>query len=66
MHRPILKYVVRLAVFASVVGAVACSNPTAPAAVNAKKAALRDSTDGSMCRSGYTLVNGRAVCNPDM
>jgi hypothetical protein len=61
MNRPVIKYVVRVALFASALAAIACSNPTAPGPVNAKKPALKDSTD--LCRSGWTVVQGRAVCN---
>jgi hypothetical protein len=61
MNRPVIKYVVRVALFASAVLAVACSNPTAPGPVNAKKPALKDSTD--LCKSGWTVINGFTVCN---
>ena len=61
MNRPIVKYVVRVALFASTVAALACSNTTGPNPVNnAKKPALRDSL---ACRSGYQVVNGIPVCN---
>ena len=65
MYRPVLKYVVRVVLFASAVVAVACSTPTAPTAVNNKKPSLKDLTDTLECRSGWTIVNGRVVCNPE-
>lgn len=69
MFRPIVKNVVRLGLFAAAVTTVACSNPTAPnTPINIKKAALKDvvppiegDTSG-YCRSGWTLINGRFVC----
>src|SRR5438128_1984737 len=64
MHRPIVKYVVRVALFASAVAAIACSTPTAPT-VSAKRPATKDLSDTLTCRSGYTVVDGRVVCNPD-
>jgi hypothetical protein len=63
MNRQVIKYVVRVALFASALAAIACSNPTAPAAVNAKKPSLKDLGDSTLCRSGYTVVNGLVVCN---
>jgi hypothetical protein len=60
MYRPIAKYVLRAALFASAITAIACASPTAPAPVNAKKA-VKDSTD--ICRSGWTVIDGRTVCN---
>ena len=63
MHRPIVKYVVRVALFASTIAAIACSNTTGPNPVSAKKPALRDSVE---CRSGWTLVGGKATCNDGM
>jgi hypothetical protein len=62
MYRPVAKYVVRVALFASTLAAIACASPTAPAPVSAKKA-VKDSV--TTCRSGYTIVNGRAVCNDE-
>ena len=59
MNRPVVKYVVRVALFASTALAIACSNATAPTAANAKKSSLKDLT----CPSGYTVVNGVVVCN---
>jgi hypothetical protein len=60
MYRPVAKYVLRAALFASAITAIACASPTAPAPVNAKKA-VKDSVDEN-CRSGYTIVDGRYVC----
>lgn len=62
MYRPIAKYVVRVALFASALAAIACSSPTGPAPVNPNKHALKDSTDEGTCRSGWTVVGGRQVC----
>ena len=59
MNRPIVKYVVRLALFASAALAVACSNTTAPTAPSAKKASLKDLS----CPSGFQVINGVVVCN---
>jgi hypothetical protein len=59
MNRPTVKYVVRLALFASTVAALACSNATAPTPASAKKASLKDLT----CPSGFTVINGVVVCN---
>jgi hypothetical protein len=59
MNRPLVKYVVRVALFATTVAALACSNSTAPAPVSAKNPALRDSM---ACLSGYIVVNGVTVC----
>jgi hypothetical protein len=64
MYRPIAKYVLRAALFASAITAIACASPTAPAPVSAKNAALKDST--TLCRSGYTIMNGRYVCNDEL
>jgi hypothetical protein len=64
MNRPIVKYVVRIALFASTVAALACSNTTGPNPVNAKSPALKDSTLN--CRSGFTVIDGRMVCNDGM
>ena len=58
MYRPIVKYVVRAALFASAVAAIGCSNPTAPAPVSSKTTALKS------CANGYTIMNGIVVCNP--
>jgi hypothetical protein len=67
MFRPIAKYVVRVTIFASAVTALACATPTAPAPVNAKKAATKDFVDDStLCRSGFTVVEGRYLCNPEL
>ena len=60
MNRPIVKYVVRVALFASTVAAIACSSTTAPTAVSANKASLKDSTD---CSFGFTVINGVVSCN---
>ncbi len=60
MNRPIVKYVVRVALFASATLAVACSNSTAPAPVAAKQPALRDSTS---CPFGWTVGQGN-ICTP--
>lgn len=66
MYRPIAKYVVRVTIFASAVTALACATPTAPAPVNAKKAVSKDIVDDStLCRSGYTPVGGRYLCNDE-
>jgi hypothetical protein len=59
MNRPIVKYVVRVALFASTVAALACSNSTAPVTVNAKNPALKDSTT---CLSGWVVVQGIVTC----
>lgn len=64
MYRPIVKYVVRVALFASAVAAIACSTPTAPTVAN-KKPATKDLADTLECRSGWTVVQGRVVCNPE-
>jgi class 3 adenylate cyclase len=61
MYRSIAKYVLRAALFASAVAAIACASPTAPAPVNSAKA-VKDSVDAN-CRSGYTIIGGRYVCN---
>lgn len=64
MHRPIAKYVVRLALFASAAAAVACASPTAPAPVNAKNSSLKDITGDTLsCKSGYQILNDKYVCN---
>ena len=63
MNRSIVKYVVRVVLFASTVAALACSNSTAPTAVNAKNGSLKDGVDPATCLSGYTVVNGLVVCN---
>ncbi len=63
MNRPVIKYVVRVALFASAVLAVACSNPTAPTTVNAKKPSVKDVGDTTACKSGYTVINGLVACN---
>lgn len=60
MNRPIVKYVVRLALFASAALVVACSNATAPTPASAKKASLKDDLS---CPSGYIVVNGVVVCS---
>jgi hypothetical protein len=65
MYRPIAKYVLRVTFFASVVTAVACATPTAPAPVTAKKPAARDFVDdttGLTCRSGWEVMGGRYSC----
>jgi hypothetical protein len=59
MHRPIVKYVVRAALLASTIAAVACSNATAPTTASVKKSAVKDLE----CKSGYTVINGIVVCN---
>jgi hypothetical protein len=64
MYRPIAKYVLRAALFASAISAIACASPTAPAPVSAKKPAVKDSVDLN-CRSGYTLINGRWTCSDE-
>ena len=63
MNRQVIKYVVRVALFASALAAIACSNPTAPAPVNAKKPSVKDVGDSTLCRSGFTVVNGLVACN---
>lgn len=65
MSRPIVKYAVRIAFFASAVVALACSNTTAPSApISLKKPALKDTvTDPSTCLSGWTVIEGLYVCN---
>jgi hypothetical protein len=63
MSRPTVKYAVRIALFASAVVALACSNATAPSApISPKKPALKDSTT---CLSGYQVIQGLYVCNGD-
>jgi hypothetical protein len=66
MSRPIVKYAVRIAFFASAVLALACSGATAPSApISLKKPALKDTvTDPSTCFSGYQVIQGFYVCNP--
>ena len=63
MHRPIVKYVVRVVLFASTIAAIACSNMTAPTAVNAKKPSLKDGADSTTCLSGWVVVQGIVICN---
>ena len=65
MSRPTMKYAVRIALFASAVVALACSNATAPSSpINPKKPAMKDSVDDpALCRSGYTVAGSRYVCN---
>jgi hypothetical protein len=63
MYRPIAKYVVRVVLFASTLAAIACASPTAPTSPVAKKA-VKDSVPPT-CRSGFTLINGRYVCNEE-
>lgn len=69
MSRPVVKSVVRIALFASAIAAAACTSTTAPTAVNANKPAHKDEelipVDSTSCRSGFTIVQGRVVCNPD-
>ena len=64
MHRPIVKYALRVALFASAVAAVACSTPTAPA-VKASKPATKDLSDTLQCRGSgwYVTTEGNVVCN---
>ena len=64
MNRPIVKYVVRVALLASTVAALACANTTAPNAMNAKKPSLKDGVDPSTCLNGWTVSQGLVVCNP--
>ena len=59
MNRPVVKYVVRVALFASTVAALACSTPTGPTPINSKTPAVRDS---SACLSGWTVINGVVTC----
>jgi hypothetical protein len=62
MYRPIVKYALRVALFASAIAAVACATPTAPA-VRATKPAAKDLSDTLRCEgSGWQVVNGEVVC----
>jgi len=67
MYRPIAKYVLRVALFASAITAIACASPTAPTPVSAKKPAVHDDGsifgDTTLCRGGFTVINGRYVCD---
>ena len=64
MYRPIVKYALRVALFASAVTAVACSTPTAPA-VKVSKPSTKDLSDTLQCRgSGWqVLSDGTVVCS---
>jgi hypothetical protein len=70
MSRPTVHAFVRLALFVAAVATAACANPTAPnAPLNQKKQAVRDSVpegdtlEMGTCRSGWTVANGRYVCD---
>jgi hypothetical protein len=63
MYRPIAKYVVRVALFASALAAIACSTPTAPSPAVGKKPTRDVLGDTLSCRSGYSVQDGRYVCN---
>src|SRR4051812_28930169 len=69
MSRPVVKSAIRIALFASALAAAACTSVTSPTDVNSHKQAVKDDeiipVDSLSCRSGYTVIQGRVVCNPD-